>query len=167
MNKLPKRKQLRLKNYNYLQPGYYFITICTHKRRKLLSNIEDGDGSFETPKLKLTPLGKEIVKTLEYIDNHYPNVTIDKYVLMPNHIHLIVILQQPQPGSKNLSLHKVIGQFKSYTNKIYNELNGTKNLILWQRNYYERVIRGEEEYLKLCEYIQNNPIKWQEDEYFV
>ncbi|MTI80236.1 MAG: transposase [Firmicutes bacterium] len=166
MDNLPQRKKIRLKGFDYSQAGYYFVTICTHNRRKLLSNIVGG-GFHAAPQAKLTLIGKEIVKTLEHI-NDYPNVKIDQYVIMPNHIHFIVILQSFRPGGRgNPPLHKVVGQLKSYTNKMYNEINRSKNLLLWQRNYYDRIIRDERELQDIREYIETNPLKWHEDKYFV
>ncbi|MFZ5966962.1 MAG: transposase [Bacillota bacterium] len=166
MGNLPQRKQIRLKDYDYSQAGYYFITICTYDRGHLLSNIV-GDGFHAVPQTELTTIGKEIVKTIEYFDNHYPHVKIDKYVIMPNHIHLIVILKQLHSGGHgNPPLPKIVGQFKSYTNKRYNDLNKSKKLILWQRNYYEHIIRNEAEYQEILEYIETNPLKWELDKYY-
>ena len=88
---LPKRKPTRLKNYDYSGNGAYFVTICTHNRKCILSDIV-GEGLCTLPKNTLTPIGKEIEKSIQYIDENYEGVIIDKYVIMPNHIHLIVIL---------------------------------------------------------------------------
>lgn len=166
MSELPRRKNIRLKDYDYSQSGYYFVTICTHERLNLLSNIVGG-GFHAAPQIELTEIGKEIVKSVEYLDNHIPNVGINNYVVMPNHVHLIITLDQLQEGGHGSPpLHKIVGQFKSYTNKIYNELNKAKNLILWQRNYYDHIIRNDREYHEIYEYIENNPIKWELDEYY-
>lgn len=209
MNSLPQRKNIRLKNYDYSQTGYYFVTICTHNRQHLLSHIVGygshaspvGDGFYAIPKdvfhadpqrdgfntiphIELNLIGKEIVKTIEYINNNYPNVKSDKFVIMPNHIHFIIMLGQLQSGMcgkpdaqsgehrnpdvdsyghGNPPLHKVIGQLKSYTNKKYNYHNQKRNLILWQRNYYEHIIRNDNEYEKIYRYIETNPLKWLEN----
>lgn len=180
MNKLPKRKNLRLKDYDYSQPGYYFITICTKDKQKLLGDVSIaptvGDGFHPIPpEPKLTPIGNEIIKTIDFIGNRNPNIIFDNYVIMPNHIHLIVVIHNEQLGDNSgpsgrggtLPLPRIIGQLKSFTNKRYNEINKTKKLILWQRNYYERIIRNEEEYHKIYEYIENNPLKWIDDEYYI
>lgn len=167
MSELPHRKNTRLKNYDYSQAGYYFVTICTHNKEHLLSNIVGG-GFHAAPQTELTDIGKEIIKSIEYINDKIPNVTIDKFVLMPNHIHFILIIDQVQEGGHgNPPLHKIIGQFKSYTNKMYNDLNQTKELILWHRNYYDHVIRNNTEYQKIYEYIETNPLKWELDKYFI
>lgn len=167
MDKLPRRKNIRLKNYDYSQAGYYFITICTKDRRKLLSKIVGG-GFHPAPNTELSLIGREIVKTIDFIDNQYSDVFIDKYIIMPNHIHLIIILQGSQLGGHgNLPLHKIVGQLKSYTNKKYNYINKTENLILWQRNYYDHIIRNEKEYQEIWKYIEINPLKWEEDKYYM
>ena len=120
------------------------------------------------PITQLTTIGNEIVQCIEFISNQNPHVIFDKYIIMPNHIHLIIILDNSKlDGAGNIPLHKIIGQMKSYTNKRYNDINNTQRLILWQRNYYEHIVRNEEEYEKIYEYIETNPIKWKEDEYYI
>ena len=84
----PVRKRLRLKEYDYSSDGYYFVTICARKRQKLFGDIYDT--SLNT--VKLSPIGKVVEKHIRQINQHYVNVSVDKYVVMPNHIHLIVIL---------------------------------------------------------------------------
>jgi putative transposase len=167
MNKIPRRKNIRLKDYDYAQEGYYFVTICTKDRQKLLSNIVRG-GLHAAPDVELTVIGKEIIKTINFIENKNSNVIFDKYTIMPNHVHLIMVLLNSQLGRDGtLPLHKIIGQLKSYTNKKYNDIKKTKNLILWQRNYYEHIIRNECEYLETWTYVDTNPAKWEEDKYFI
>src|SRR5690554_33105 len=134
---LPQRKNIRLKEYDYSTAGYYFVTICTYLKKPVLSKVVGG-GFHAAPHTELTPIGEQIVKTINYINQQYLNVKIDKYVIMPNHIHLILILENSEPGGRgNPPLHKVIGQLKSFTNKKYNDLSHSINIILWQRNYYD------------------------------
>lgn len=151
---LPKRKPTRLKGYDYSQNGAYFITICTNNRKCILSNIV-GEGLCALPKNTLTYIGKEIEKTIQYINDNYNNVSIDKYVIMPNHIHLIIILDD-SGGHRNPPLQNIIGQLKSYTTNKYGNS-------LWQRSYHDHIIRGEKDYQKIWEYIDTNPIKWELD----
>ena len=142
-----------------------------------------GGGFHATPRAELSLIGEEIVKTIDFIGNQNLNIIFDKYIIMPNHIHLLILIQNDQPGGRGLQgtpdlipaehskvgsppLHRIIGQLKSFTNKKYNEINKTKNLILWQRSYYDRVIRNEQEYQDIWNYIDTNPIKWEEDEYY-
>ena len=166
MDKKPRRKNLRLRNFDYSQAGYYFVTICTKDKQKLLSSIVKG-GSFDAATIELTLIGKEIVKTIDFIENQSANILFDKYVIMPNHLHAIIILQGEPGGDGTPPLQKIIGQLKSFTNKRYNEINRTKSLILWQRSYYDHIIRNEKEYKGIWSYIDTNPSKWEEDKYHI
>ena len=151
---LPKRKSTRLKEYDYSSPGAYFITICTHNKQHLLSDIV-GEGLCALPKNILTPIGKEIEKSIHYINNTCIGVAIDKYVIMPNHIHLIIILSD-SGGHGNPPLQNIIGQLKSYTTNKF----GTT---LWQRSFHDHIIRNEKDYQKIWEYIDTNAVKWESD----
>ena len=133
---LPKRKRTRLENFDYSTPGAYFITICTKDRKCILGKIV-GEGLRALPEITLSYIGKETEKTIQYINDNYVGVIVDKYVIMPNHIHLIVILND-SGGRGNPPLQNVIGQLKSYTT---NKYNGT----LWQRSYHDHIIRGKDD----------------------
>ncbi len=152
---LPKRKPTRLKNYDYSQNGAYFITICTHNKKCILSNIV-GEGLCALPSIQLTPIGETVDKAIKYIDQNYQNVFVDKYVIMPNHIHLIVKIETGGHGDPPLQAYDIIGNFKSFTTHEY------KNT-LWQRSFHDHIIRGDDDYLKILEYIDLNPQKWKED----
>ncbi len=151
---LPKRKPTRLKGYDYSSSGAYFVTICTHNRQCILSNIV-GEGLCALPQNILTPIGIEIEKSIQFINDNYMGVIIDKFVIMPNHIHLIVILED-SGGDGTPPLQNVIGQLKSYTT---NKFGNT----LWQRSYHDHIIRDEKDYQKIWEYIDTNPLKWELD----
>ena len=114
--------------------------------------------------VKLSPIGTEVEKSISYINENVHGVTIENFVIMPNHIHLIVILDLEQ--TRTLSLADVIGRLKSFTNKRFNQIQGIQNAILWQRSYYDHVIRDEEDYGNIWDYIDRNPVMWLEDEYF-
>lgn len=151
---LPKRKPTRLKGYDYSTPGMYFVTICTHNRKCILSHIV-GEGLCALPHNELTKIGKDVEISIQYINNQYYNVCIEKYVIMPNHIHLIVELNLTG-GHGNPPLQDVIAQFKSYTTKKYGD-------ILWQRSFHDHIIRGKEDYEKIWKYIDTNVLKWELD----
>ena len=151
---LPKRKPTRLKGYDYSQNRAYFVTICTKDRQCILSKIV-GEGLCALPRHTLTQIGGEIEKSIQFINNNYIGVTIDKFVIMPNHILLIVILDN-SGGRGNPPLQDVIGQLKSYTT---NKFQGN----LWQRSFHDHIIRDERDYLKIWKYIDENPLKWEED----
>ena len=154
----PERKQLRLKGYDYSNPGKYFVTICTREKKSLLSNIILDNDPCSAPKIKLSDIGIETEKSIKYINDNYKDVEIEKYVIMPNHIHLIMVLNE-SGGHRNPPLQSIIGQLKSYTTKKY----GSQ---LWQRSYYDHIIRNEQDYKKIWEYIESNPGKWTEDLYY-
>lgn len=155
---LIKRKPNRLKGFDYSTNGAYFVTICTKDRKCILSKIV-GEGLCALPQNKLTPIGIEVEKSIKYINNNYNNILIDKYIIMPNHIHLIVVLNSKSGGRGNPPLQNVIGQFKSFTTKQYGKQ-------LWQRSYHDHIIRDEKDYLNICEYINSNALKWKDDKYY-
>lgn len=166
---LPKRKPNRLCEYDYSQNGAYFVTICTQDRRKSLSSIV-GDG-FPVPK----PYGMIAEEMIAQLPSKYPSVAVDKYVIMPDHIHLILRFEwnsgtgDPSPtsddrnfgtGDPSPTLGNVIGWYKYQTTKQINlqfNHNGKK---VFQRSYYDHVIRNQQDYDEIWQYIDNNPRKW-------
>ena len=152
---LPKRKPTRLKDYNYSTDGYYFVTICTKNKEKILCNIV-GEGLCALPTVKLTPIGEIVNDAIHYIDENYDNVFIDKYVVMPNHVHLIVVIKSGGDGTPPLQLYDIIGRLKSFTANQYKKE-------LWQRSFHDHIIRGEKDYKEIWEYIDQNPSSWDAD----
>ncbi len=152
---LPKRKPTRLKNYDYSSCGAYFITICTHKKQKILCDIV-GEGLCALPITKLTPIGEAVKVSIKYIADNYGNISVDKFVIMPNHIHLIITNQTGGRGDPPLQIYDIIGNFKSFTTHKYGKT-------LWQRSFHDHIIRRENDYLKIWNYIDTNPQKWQDD----
>ncbi len=163
MENLPNRKSVRLENYDYSQNGTYFITICTKYRKRLLSKIIVGDGILDVPKTILTKQGKIADKYVNQMNDFYDNVSVDKYVIMPNHIHLLLTVKNGTsrtPSPTNSTISKYIGSFKRFTNKEFDEN-------IWQRSFYEHIVRNTEDYLNIFEYIQNNPLNWNKDNYYL
>ncbi len=153
---LPKRKPTRLKGYDYSTPGAYFITICTKDRKELLSKIV-GDDAHIGPKNQLSQYGLVCNKYINNINNKYENVTVDKYVIMPNHIHLIIFLRGTMKASSpTKNIETIIRSFKTMVTK---EIGYS----IWQRSYHDHIIRGEKDYHKIWEYIDTNPLKWELD----
>ena len=140
---LPQRKPNRLPNFDYSTPGAYFITICTENRKPILSRIVGG-GAFDAPHTQLTKPG-QIVQRYILSGNRIRGVTVDKYVIMPNHIH-----------PTNAAVPHFISTLKRFCHRdIGREI--------FQRSYHDHVIRDEEDYLMIWQYIDNNPAVWQED----
>lgn len=154
------RKQNRLPEYDYSRAGGYFVTICVQDREKILSEIVsapqiDGVGAdaYIGPQIKLSETGKVVEKFLRNIPG------IDRYVIMPNHIHMVVIIEDNGPmraSAPTSSLPQRIKSFKIMVTK-------TLGRAIFQRSYYEHVVRNEQDYLQICEYIENNPMKWELD----
>ena len=165
---LPKRKSSkRLPGYDYCQEGAYFITICTHKMRNHF-------GAIDNHIMILNSLGK-IVETEWYRTGELRvNVEIydDEFIIMPNHFHGIIWIQHVgatgsvardnSTGIRPNSLGSIIGQFKSQVTIRINKLRGTPGKLVWQRNYYDRIIRNIKEYNDIRNYIQMNPVRWME-----
>lgn len=155
------RKTIRLKEYDYSQPGEYFVTICTKNHECIFGSIVNG-------KMDLNEMGRVVDKCWKEISEHFPNVELDEYVIMPNHIHGILMLNdsvgtrhavslperfgKPVPGS----LSTIVRSFKSAVTKRINEMHLTDNASLWQPRYYDRIIRSEKELQNIRDYIANN-----------
>ena len=167
--KSPHRKQIRLKGYDYSAGGYYFITICTQNRKNILSNVVGADSI--SARIRLNKAGKMINNIYLDLENQFKYIKLHDYVIMPNHIHGIIEICERADMESAPTVNEIIQTFKRYTTIEY--IKGVKKGIyqsfykrIWQRNYYEHVIRNEKEYYKIVEYIQNNPLKWEEDKYF-
>ena len=162
-NRTSNRRSIRLKEYDYTQTGGYFVTICTENRKSIFGEIINGS-------VQLNKSGSIIAATWPWLSDQYPYVKLDVWVIMPNHFHGIVFLfNDPMGGSrtaptKTKSLGRLIGVFKTVSTKRINEIHRNPAQPVWQRNYYEHVIRNETDLEEIREYIQNNPLKWLEDE---
>jgi len=159
---LQKRKLPRLNAYDYSTPGAYFITICTYHKNCIFGSIIPGDGGIE-PIVRYSPIG-EIAKTCLFeIEQHYNNVKIDNWVIMPNHIHILFrIRQQINPSPKKYDIPNVVGKYKaSVTRSVGNAFMHSEKI--WQSSYHDHIIRNDQDYQKIWEYISGNPSKWLED----
>ena len=163
---LPKRKPIRLPDYNYSSPGAYFVTICTHDRRCLLSRITVGARNFAPAvSLNLTEIGHIVREFIEILPSRYPDLAMEHYVIMPNHIHLLLRIDAERAlreaplragGSRSL-LAKAVGYLKMNSSKRVHQMY--PKLELWQRSFHEHVIRNENDYREIWEYIEANPAK--------
>ncbi|MEE1198385.1 MAG: transposase [Acutalibacteraceae bacterium] len=169
---LPKRKVIRLKEYDYSSDGTYFITICVNNRKPILSKINVGTGVLDRPKMQLSYYGEIADKYINQMKQFYNDISVDKYIIMPNHIHMLISIcngqsRTPVPTNKGIKIDntnsiiaKFVSTFKRFCNKEY-------DANIWQRSFYDHIIRDENDYIKACEYIDNNPAKWNGDELFV
>ena len=171
---LPKRKPTRLPNFDYNTPGAYFVTICVKSKRCILGNIVGG-GALDAPQIHLTKIGKIVERNL-LSGNRISNVCVDKYVIMPNHMHIILKVTESNGASKapppttvtesngaskappptNAVIPHFVSTFKRFCHNDIGEQ-------IFQRSYHDHIIRGDADYLKIWEYIHNNPAKWKED----
>jgi REP element-mobilizing transposase RayT len=164
------RSSIRLNGYNYAQSGWYFVTICTKDKDYVLGKIIDS-------KMKLNEKGNIIKKWWYQIPIEYPHIKLDEFIIMPNHFHGILnIIGQNGRGEVTTPLHishdkqkmkptlgQIIAYFKYQTTKNINQVNHSPGIKFWQRNYWERIIRDEQELYRIRKYILDNPIKWESD----
>jgi len=182
-----RRRSIRLSGYDYSQPGAYFVTICTLNRACLFGDIVNGV-------MQLNPIGRMVQECWRAIPQHFPHVVLDAFVVMPNHVHgILVIVEKTNAGAahsagamrsvgathasplqndntptrprgpKRQSIASIVGSFKSAVTKCINEYRGTPGAPVWQRNYYEHIIRTEESLNRIREYILQNPLRWHLD----
>lgn len=160
----PQRKANRLVTWDYSNPGAYFITICTLERKCILSSITVGGGVLDAPCLALTERGKLVEDCLLEIIRYSPSFTLDNYVIMPNHLHLLVSLANDEvlKTSSSTKANAAIPHFVSTLKRFTNKASGEE---LWQRSYHDHVIRNDRDYQEIWQYIDNNPARWVEDCY--
>ncbi len=160
-----RRRSIRLRGYDYTRAGAYFVTVVVRDRSLRFGEIIDG-------KMELNDEGRIVATYWEWLGIRYPHVSLDEYVVMPNHLHGIIVLDTipSQGGSRTAPtkncrkpLGRLIGAFKTVSTKRINLSCGSPSRRLWQRNYYERVIRDENELSQAREYIVENPLKWELD----
>ncbi|AFM13144.1 transposase [Turneriella parva] len=197
------RKSIRLKGYDYSQPGHYFITICTHQRAHLFGGVRGG-------KMVLNAMGSVADACWQAIPNHYPHVRLDEFVIMPNHVHGVVVIdgddavpqtnavgaktdvvgaktdvvgaQTDVVGAQNFVPLRVSGKSAQFGKIISRSIstivrgfktgvtkwarNNTDQHIIWQRNYYEHIVRDADALHRIRQYIRNNPSQWINDDNF-
>jgi REP element-mobilizing transposase RayT len=170
----PSRKSMRLNNYDYSDPGSYFITICKRETAPAVCKIVDGI-------TRLNGLGRVVTETWESLDRRFPEIDLDMFVVMPNHIHGILQINPPNVGAihelplpetgshthkeiglqrRRMLLSLAIGFFKMNSGKRINEIISSPGQPFWQRNYFDHIIRNEESLHRLRRYIIDNPQRW-------
>ena len=165
------RKRNRLKGYNYSRDGCYFITICTKNRIECFGEIKNGE-------MALNKYGYVAEKQWQWLADQYAYVKLDEYIIMPNHFHGVIILEDINnqedtarrvPTQESFgkpisgSVPSIIRSFKSAVTRLINLLSYPHKIIVWQNNYYEHTIRSEDGLNTIREYIQNNPLRWEYD----
>ncbi|MDD5089117.1 MAG: transposase [bacterium] len=154
----PQRKRLRLAGYDYSQAGMYAITICTHARACFFGQVVNG-------RVILNELGKIVEGEWERTAEMRRNVGLDKFVVMPNHLHALLaidyqLLGHRQPGEAKQQLERIVAGFKSACTRRINELRRMATVPVWQRSFYDQIIRDERHLQEIRTYIVNNPQQW-------
>ena len=169
----PQRKPTRIKKYDYSSVGAYFVTLCTQNRNHILSeivktdnthinitnnNIVGGDVLDAPINVRLLPYGKIAEKYIKQLQDYYDNVKINYYVIMPDHIHILLFVKNgasrtSPPTRQHSTLSRFVSTFKRFCNKEYG-----KNI--WQDSFYDHIIRNKEDYDEHVKYIHDNPLKW-------
>ena len=157
------RKSIRLKEYDYSLPGEYFVTICTHDHECTLGEIVNGE-------MRLNEIGKIVEEEWLRTENIRPGIELDVFVIMPNHVHGIIVIKDESPNvgthscaslrRKPRSLGSIIAGFKSAATKRINEMRHTPSFPVWQKRFYDRIIRSDKELNNVRKYIQNNVLQW-------
>ena len=162
MNDLPKRKNIRIAAYDYSTSGAYFITICVKDRKAILSKIVGTPvlGCPLNPQVELLPYGQIAEKYICQMDEFYDHLAVENYVIMPDHIHLLLSIPQQNghpgrgvPTERTSVVARFVGTFKRFCNKEFGEN-------IWQGRYYDHVIRNQQDYREIWDYIEDNPRKW-------
>jgi len=177
------RRSIRLKDYDYTRPGAYFVTLVTWQRQHRFGEIIDGEKHLNTP-------GDILKSCWLRLPDHFP-VRLDAWVIMPNHFHAILLLQDSRKGEASAhvdlihpsahqadasprqpigtqpgSLGAILQNFKSVTTRKINQIHNSPGVPVWQRNYYEHILRSEAEWQRIYSYIVANPHRWIEDQLF-
>ena len=179
------RHSIRLKGYDYSQPGGYVVTIVTQNRECLFGDVADG-------KMVLNGFGEIIEYYWQRLPQHFKHIKLDVFQIMPNHLHGIIIITDPNVGAMHSrneivnqnrksirnasplqkrphgtqpgSLPAIVQNFESVTTRKINHIRKTPGQKLWQRNYWEHIIRDDNDFNRICEYIINNPLQWESDD---
>lgn len=172
---MPQRRSIRLRHYDYAQPGAYFVTICTDKRACLLGQVVGGE-------MRLNSYGLVVAGCWNDLPKHYSQVELDAFAVMPNHVHGIIVLKdepiditptvgaglRPAPTAslpKRHGLPEIVRAFKSFSARRINELRNALGVVVWQRNYYEHIVREKAELHRIRLYIEQNSARWTDDIY--
>jgi REP element-mobilizing transposase RayT len=169
---IPQRRSLRLKGYDYSQAGAYFVTVCAYVKECLFGEVIGGE-------MQMNELGRKVQEVWNDLPAHYPHVATGAFAVMPNHVHGVIVIGaridtdfvraglkraglKPAPTRRH-GLPEIVRAFKTFSARRINEFRGISGVPVWQRNYYEHVIRNDADYNRIAEYIANNPQRWMED----
>ena len=171
------RRSIRLRGYDYSRPGSYYVTLCTQGKEHLFGQILEGE-------MHRNEWGDHVARCWEWLGQQYPYIALDEWTVMPNHLHGIIVVAEGRGASrsapvnnparfrrgasrsaptKRKPLGRLVGAFKTVSTDDINQLRGTPARPLWQRDFYDHIIRNEDELNKIREYIRTNPLRWASD----
>ncbi|MBI4775116.1 MAG: transposase [Deltaproteobacteria bacterium] len=157
------RRSIRLHGYDYSRAGVYFVTICAWNRECLFGDAMDG-------RTILNDFGQKVAESWEWLAIRHGYAELDEWVIMPNRLHGIIVItdvfkggSRTAPTKNRKPIGRLVGAFKTVSTKRINHLRDTPGVRIWQRNYYEHIIRDDEELNRIREYIANNPAQWETD----
>ena len=171
------RRSIRLRGYDYSQPGSYHVTLCTEGKQHLFGQIVEGE-------MHLNERGECVARCWKWLAQRYPYIDLDEWIVMPNHLHGIIAITNRSGGSltaptdsraigdgggsrtdptKRKTLGRLVGAFKTVSTNDVNQLRGVQGELLWQRGFYDHIIRNEDELDKIREYIRTNTVQWASD----
>ena len=159
-----RRRTIRLKGYDYTRPGAYFVTVCSYHRECLFGRIMNGV-------MELNDAGRTVQSVWDELPVHYGNAQLDQFIIMPNHVHGIIVLTndivgaglKPAPTRRH-GLPEIVRAFKTFSSRRIGASRRLAGVPAWQRNYYEHIVRNENELFQIRRYIESNPAHWEDDE---
>ncbi len=161
------RESLRLRGWDYTSSAMYFVTICTQRGKALFGEIVD-------ERLQMNVCGRIVDECWQWLADQYAFVSLDNYVIMPNHLHGVIWLQAGRRGGSRTAptlrikpLGRLIGAFKTVSTKRINVIRGTPGKVVWQRGFYDHIIRDQRDLDRIRQYIRLNPLHWALDQYYV
>ena len=158
----PSRKTPRLENYDYGLNATYFITICTLNRKNILSAIKKVGNSIV---VQLSSYGRIADRWIQELPNKYPGIKVNRYVIMPDHIHILFSLSNVDGrGNPSPTVDRVIGWLKYQVTKEINKLRNTQGEKIFQRSFYDHIARNASDCFEIHKYIYENPMRWYYDE---
>lgn len=155
---LPKRKPLRLADFDYSLPRIYHVVFCCYERNQWLGEMTNGS-------LHLSQIGKILEQTIAGLPQSFPLCEVEHYVIMPNHVHLLIRLEDDDNKSpdEQVKLGTIVAALKAKVAQAVRRKGGNARIRIWQRGYYDTIIRNSAHYSAAWEYIENNPINWDQD----
>jgi REP element-mobilizing transposase RayT len=162
--KIHHRRSIRLQGYDYSQAGAYYITIVVHGRECILGEIVRA--GLEPAQTQLNQFGQIVQRTWFDLPKHYPHIQLGSFCIMPNHVHAVIIIVDVGAGLRpapTKPLSEIVRAFKSFSARRINEIRKTPGIPVWQRNYYEHIVRNAKEHNRIHLYIEANPANWLED----